>query len=104
MPTPAKLLQDSFLSVETVHLAAVQWWWHKDKLHDSDYAFRVRDAVNAKVEDVVNRYASVRQDIQFCCQWEGVQLEGSDLSEVTAAAQEIVRVLARFKGVVPLNL
>lgn len=104
MPKAQTLHRDSFLAVQTVHIASVQWFWTKDKLHDDDYTSRVQAAVDKELSRVVNQYPTVCQDTRFCCQWEGVQLEGSDLSDVTAAATAIAQVLSRFKGVVPLNL
>lgn len=102
MPNASAPIREKFLEIETTYQAAIQWWWTEPKLHDNDYGFRVQDAVNDKVAEVVKRYASVRQDTRFCCQWEGVQLEGSNLEEVTAAAREVATVLSRFKYVRPL--
>lgn len=91
-----------FLQVETVHLAHVSWRYREERRHDHNYHIRVNDAVAAAVKGV-EREHDVRQNISYCCQWEGIQLEGNDVPQVTSAAQEVIKVLARFNGVAPLS-
>lgn len=92
----------SFVAIETVHEAEVAWWWTDDKLHDSSYTVGVNDSVAEKVMQLSAKYG-VSEDRRHCCQWEGILLRGADLQNVTAAANELARHLARFKGVRPLD-
>lgn len=91
-----------FVDVKTLHVASVQWWW--DDAHNTEYNSKVNVAVRAAIKEAVNRHPTVSEDTRFCCQWEGVQLDGPDLAEVTAAANEVARALSRFKGVISVNL
>ncbi len=104
MSTTARIPKSSFLSIETVHTATVEWWWSAKALHDDKYTRKVSDAVEKAVEDAIKRHPTVSENTRLCCQWEGVQLEGPSLLEVTAAGQEVALVLSRFKDVVPLDL
>lgn len=90
-----------FISVETTHFGSISWWWTDDKLHDYEYKLRVNDAVNAAVAKAKANY-DVTKNLQLRCQFEGVELMGSDIADVTKAANDVASVLKRFKGVVPL--
>lgn len=91
-----------FISTETIHSAEVAWWWTDDKLHDDDYKIKVNDAVNKKVCEACKKY-DVRNDTRYCCQWEGIRIEGCDMGSVIHAAKEVATVLSRFKDVVSLQ-
>jgi hypothetical protein len=93
----------SFLTVSTVHHAEVTWWWVDDKVHDSDYTIMVDDSMRKKAKELEDKY-DVTDDTRYCCQWEGIQLLGDDKAKVEAAGRELAQYLARFKGVVPLNI
>lgn len=92
-----------FVQIETIHRASVEWWWSDRKLHDDEYKRKVQDAVDAAVRKAESQF-DVRNNIGFCCQWEGIELQSFDLGAVTAAAQMVGAVLARFKDVRPLEL
>ena len=87
--------------METTHFGSISWWWTDDKLHDYEYKLRVNDAVNAAVAKAKANY-DVTKNLQLRCQFEGVELMGSDIADVTKAANDVASVLKRFKGVVPL--
>lgn len=91
----------SFVQVETIHQAEVSWWWRPETLHDNAYQIKVADSVDKKVRALVAKYR-VQDDGQYCTQWEGRLLRGVDLQQVTAAAHELARHVARFKGLAPL--
>lgn len=91
-----------FFDITTIHQAEVQWWWTEESRHDSDYKFTVEDSISAKVKELMEKY-DVSDDIRFCCQWEGRRLFGENRENVEAAANELARHLARFKGVKPLS-
>lgn len=93
--------QNPFVSIETIHHAEVAWWWTNEKLHDTDYNIRVADSMDKKVKELEAKY-DIRNDTGYCCQWEGRMLYGSDLQQVTKAANELAVHLSKFKGVVPL--
>lgn len=90
-----------FVTSETVHCAQVSYWWTSEKLHQTDYQIGVHDAVDKAVEKAAKKYDVVR-NTSFTCQWEGVEFEGGSMAAVTAAANDVAKVLGRFKGVRPL--
>ena len=91
----------SFVQVDTIHQAEVSWWWRPEALHDTAYQVRVVDSVDKKVRALVAKY-DVEDDGQYRTQWEGRLLIGTDLVQVTAAANELARHMAKFKGLAPL--
>lgn len=91
-----------FVTSETVHVAQVSYFWTERKLHDDDYKIQVWDAVRKAVEKAAKTH-DVIQNTSFAGQWEGVELFGPTLAVVTAAANDVARVLARFKDVVPIH-
>lgn len=93
----------SFINVRTIHEAEIAWHWTDAKLHDVDYHIKVRDSINDKVKEIEAKFG-VSDDTRYCCQWEGVQIYGSDLKKVEQAAQEVARHLSRFKDAHPLDL
>lgn len=90
-----------FVTSETVHVAQVSYFWTAEKLHDTDYHLGVYDAVRKAVAKAVEKH-DVVQNTSHAGQWEGVELFGSSLAAVNAAANDVARVLGRFKGVRPL--
>lgn len=90
-----------FVTSETVHCAQVSYFWTDEKLHQTDYQLSVHDAVDKAVEKATKKH-DVVQNTSFTCQWEGVEFEGESLAAVTAAANDVAKVLGRFKGVRPL--
>lgn len=96
-------MPNRFCFIETVHNAEVTWWWTEEKLHDSDYKLAVADSVNAKVLQLERKYG-VRDDTTYRCQWEGCLLTGDNLANVVAAGNELARHVARFKGIVAVDL
>lgn len=91
----------NFISMQTTHSAEIVWTWSNEKLHDGTYHSKVHDAVDLKVREVCANN-QVSNDIRYCCQWEGVQLQGEDRSAVELAAKEVASVLSRFKDVMSL--
>lgn len=94
-------MENPFVSLVTIHRGDVGWWWTDDKLHDMDYRIRLNDSIDKKVEEVTRKYR-VGRDLKYCCQFEGVCVQGEDKASVEKAATEIATYLARFKGVRPL--
>lgn len=95
-------MDSPFITVKTVHIGEVAWYWTDEKLHDTDYHIKVNDAIDKKVAELTKAY-DVQRDTDYRCQWEGVQITGSELWEVEEAARHIARHLAQFKGVRPLG-
>jgi hypothetical protein len=91
----------AFISVVTVHQAQVSWWWTAAKLHDTDYHIRVNESVAAKVRELESKY-DVQDDTRYCCQGEGHLLMSESREQVEAAANELARYLAKFRGLAPL--
>jgi len=94
-------MENPFVTVTTVHIGEVAWFWTDEKLHDMEYHFQVQDAIDKKIEALKGIYA-IEKDVDYRCQWEGVQIMGDELADVEKAALEIARHLAKFKGVRPL--
>ena len=92
----------SFVQVETIHQAEVSWWWRGEWLHDNSYKIKVADSVDRKIKDIIEKY-DVEDDGQYCTQWEGRLLIGTDLQKVTAAANELARHMAKFKGLASIQ-
>lgn len=90
-----------FVSSRTEHYAGVSFWWRDDKLHDLDYHFKVSDALDKAVRAAAEKYG-VSNNTQLVCQWEGREFVGESLDAVIAAAHDVSKVLARFKGIEPL--
>lgn len=99
----ARVPASAFIDIQTVHQANVTWWWTEDKLRDVDHHVKVQDDMYAKVAELEKKH-DITHDTRFCCQWEGVQVFGDKLSTVKAAVKELAAHLARYEGVVPLNL
>lgn len=93
---------DKFICCRTVHSGRVEWWFTSERLHDEDYRIRVLNAVNKALQEAKTKYG-VEQNTQFCCQWEGVEVECATMPPVQAACSHIARTLARFKGVIPIT-
>lgn len=93
--------EGAFVTITTIYQAEVSWWWIDEKLHDVDYTIKVNDSMNAKVNEIIDKY-DVYEDASYCCQWEGKMLVGDNLSNVEAAGNELAAHLKRFKGVIPL--
>ncbi len=94
-------MSNPFVTVTTVHQGEIAWWWTDEKLHDTEYHFQVHDAIEKKIKALKEIY-SIEKDADYRCQWEGVQIVGSELADVENSALEIARYLAKFKGVRPL--
>ena len=94
---------ESFMTVSTTHEASITWWWVDKRVHDTDYSIMDNDSMRAKAKELERKY-DVTDDTRFCCQWEGISLYGEDKAKVDAAGRELARHLARFKGVIPLNI
>ncbi|SFF32399.1 hypothetical protein [Paracidovorax wautersii] len=90
-----------FVTSRTVHFAEVSYWWEDGKVHDDDYKIKVNAALNKAAEAAAKKH-DVMRDIGYCCQWEGLQFVGETLTQVVAAANDVSKALARFKGVKPL--
>ena len=43
----------------------------------------------------------VMENTTMCCQWEGVEIKGTNLEQVQCAGKHIARTLLRFKYVIP---
>ena len=89
--------------MDAVNRAHMQWFWTQERLHDTDCHLKVSDAVQKAVKQAEQAH-DVRQDRSYRCQGEEVLLEGDNLNAVRASGQEVAKVLARFKGVIPLGL
>lgn len=101
-PLEASVRSARFVTVQTVHSGFVGWWWTAKKLHDIGYQIKVNDTVRAAVSDAVWLYG-VAENTGLCCQCEGVEIVGDDLNAVTQATSDVASVLAKFRGVVPLD-
>ena len=92
----------AFVQVETIHQGEVSWWWRNEWLHDNDYQLKVDESVNVKVKEIILKY-DVQDDCEYRTQWEGRLFFGTDLKNVTNAANELAQYIVRFKGVVSLQ-
>jgi len=90
------------VAVRTVYEGELTWWWRDKVLHDQDYHIKVNDSMAAKVYKLERKYG-VTNDTRYCCQWEGVLLTGDNRENIEAAAKELARHLARFKGIISLR-
>lgn len=97
-----KGMASSFVAVRTIHEAEVSWWWHDSVLHDTGYHIKVNDSMAKKMKALETKY-DVTNDTRYCCQFEGMLLNGENRVNVEAAGLELARHLARFKSVFPLN-
>jgi hypothetical protein len=94
---------ERFMEMRTVHEAFIGWWWTDDKVQDTDYHIMVNDSMTAKANELERKH-DVTDDTGLCCQWEGHRLYGENKAAVEAAGCELARHLARFKGVISLNV
>lgn len=92
----------SFVQVETIHQGEVSWRWRKEWLHNAGYQIKVADSVNKKVKEIVSKY-DVEDDGQYRTQWDGRLFIGTNLENVIAAANELARHMAKFKGLASLG-
>jgi hypothetical protein len=94
---------ESFMTARTVYEAEITWWWVDSKVHDQDYKIMVNESMRKKAKELESKY-DVTDDTRYCCQWEGVLLFGDNKAKVDAAGLELARHLARFKGIISLNI
>lgn len=90
--------QRPIVEVRTEHFALIQWFWKEGYVHDSEYHDKVNAAMQRALDEAREQF-DVREDCQLRCQWEGVQVFGSDLEKVKAAGDKLAKTLGRFKYV-----
>lgn len=86
------------IDLRTIHEAQIQWWWKDSHLHNVDYHISVNDGSRAELARLCKIY-DVGDDTSYCCQWEGLQIVGTNLEQVTKASKKLASYMRQFKHI-----
>lgn len=86
------------IDLRTIHEAEIQWWWKDSHVHNTGYHISVNDGSRAELARLCKIF-DVVDDTSYCCQWEGLQIVGSNLEQVTKAAKQLASYMLQFKHI-----
>lgn len=85
----------------TIHKATFQYWWIDEAIHTSA-VYDVRDEIESYLSSVLKQYNDVWENTQFCCQFEGFEIESDNIEHLKSVALDLEVFIRRFNIIKPL--
>lgn len=85
--------------IRTIHFGTVEYTFGESIPFTSPKRYEIVDKIDKKLVVLCLEYPEVWNNTQFCTQAEGRELMSSNLNQLTKAHDELVRYVARFKGI-----